>query len=327
MSFIAIAFIVVAVIAGTIAVILLELRRLIQDQPLVKRLLDGQRLLGEILPATARTSPTVALTTEESNVLRNAMQLLLPAGWASGESDKAIDEIYRFLNDESIALPDLNIEIGPLLEALDGKPGREAIGSIVDTLPNCPGRSRTPPPPGLLGLPSCVPVEMSRRQMVRQVQKSISKQLTKYLRRTGTGTSLGVEELEAVLPAQQESGEPVDLVGGMLDLRRGVKQVRRFGLVAGIVTLVALGLAIEFSGLGGWGLATVAGWPLAVTGVAVLIITLVLIWRMRSQFRQVPAAVQQWLGTVFTLIQRRLLIWSAALVVLGAILLLVGRSA
>ncbi|MCB0076830.1 MAG: hypothetical protein KDD73_05350 [Anaerolineales bacterium] len=326
MSPFAIIFIIIAVIAGSSSVVLLELRRLVQDRPLIKRLLDGQRLLADIFPATARSTPTQPLTGNEQEVLRNAIHRLLPAGWATGESDKAVDAIYAYLDDDTMDEPDLAIELGPLLSAIDGREGREAFGSIIDTLPNCPGRSRTPPPPGLLGLPSCVPEGMSRRQVVRQVQKSLSREVTKYLRRSGSGSTLSLAELQNVLPTENAQGETANLRDGLFDLRRGVKQVRRFSWIMPLIAVAAIALALEFSGIEGWKMVTVAGWPLLVTGIVVLIILAVLAFRLRGQFAKMNAAVRAWLGAVVTMVQRRLLIWSAALIVIGAVLLLVGNS-
>ncbi|MGH2544532.1 MAG: hypothetical protein ACRDIB_17205, partial [Ardenticatenaceae bacterium] len=238
---------VVVVICLTLAILLWEALRLIRDRALVRRVLDGEVLLTVIFPAVARQSETKALSEQERTALQGAMKLLLPPGWATQQTDQALDAVYEFVEDKEQLAPDLAIDLAPLLAALRGPEGRQAVGSIVDTLPNCPGKSRTPPPVGMLGLPSCIPVELNRRQAVTQIQKAVVKEVEGRLRPVRGHNPLGVDELQALFAARAANGRP-NLHKGFQDLRQSVVRMGRLSWVLAAVAVAGLLLILLLIG-------------------------------------------------------------------------------
>ncbi len=322
----AIVMIVLVVIVLSLAILLWEVLRLIQDRALIKQVLDGQLLLTRIFPATARASETQVMAPREREALQVAMEQLLPPGWATGQSDRALESLYTFVDDKKQVVPDLAIELEPLMSALRSKEGRQAIGALVDTLPNCPGRTRTPPAPGLFGLPSCVPAGMNRRQVVVQVQKALTKELDNRLRPVSRNYVLGVSELASIVPAR-EGGERPDLLKGLVDLRKSVSQMRLLRWILLGVAILGVVLATSFADASTSEALLWIGWPLLTTGIVLLVVLLVIMWRLRSRLYgpESPVAVQEWLTPPLALWQKRLRLWAGGLALVGIVLLIAGN--
>lgn len=322
--------IVLMVITGivlTLAVLLVVLLRLVYNRALIKRTLDGQVLLAEVLPAVARRTETERLAEGEQQILQVAMQRLLPEGWASTQSSQAIDSVYAFVGNKEQPYPELAIDLDPLLTALSSREGRDAIGAYVDQLPNCPGMTRQPPP-GLFGLPACVPVGMRRGQMIRQMQKQLDKELSRRLRPVTVNGVLPFEGIEQIVPTRPGEERP-NVRKGFTELRDSLVQMRRLAWILAAVIVVGLGAALFFAQpLTPAIVATVLGWPLAGAGLAVLIISLIIMWRVNRQLLgpTQPAAVRAWLAEPLRVWREHLWLGGGTLLAIGVILLIVGNT-
>ncbi|MDQ4077749.1 MAG: hypothetical protein M3220_16065 [Chloroflexota bacterium] len=320
----AVLMVVLVAVVLTVAALLWAVRRVIEDKALVKRVLDGEVLLTRIFPATARKSETDLLSEQEREVLTLAMDEVLPPGWATAQSNQAIEAIYTFVEDKKQPYPALAIDLAPALTALEGKEGRRAIGAIVDTLPNCPGRSRTPPPPGMFGLPSCIPAGMNRRQVVTQVQRALSREITQRLRPV-RGNVLGYEELEALVPSKPGQKEP-RVRKAFQDLRQSIVQMRRLSWLLLLIAIASLALALFFVNPTLPEAALWLGWPLLISGLAIFIVSFLLMMRLRRRLYGPgsPVALQEWLSEPIGLWRRQLWLWGGVLLVVGAVLVIAG---
>ncbi|MGB0385422.1 MAG: NfeD family protein [Ardenticatenaceae bacterium] len=324
-SIVAIIIAVLAVLITLSAVLVWEMRRLIDDKALIKQVLDGDTILTEVFPFVTRKTQTELLSEPEQSALQTAIGHLLPAGWASQQTEGALEALYQFVDDKEQAAPDLALDLGPLFSALKGKEGRKAIRSLVEGIPNCPGM-RAMPQPGLFGLPSCLPVGMSRRQVANQIQKGLNKELSKRLRPIGKTSVFGVAELEKLIPNTSQEEEPPSLQSRFQDFRKSIVQTRRMSWILWLVALIALALTLYFAGAVGTGIALWLGWPLAITGLAVLGVSFLILMRIRNQFAGPgqPKALGEWLEVPLGLWERRVRIWSGGFVLVGVVLLLIG---
>lgn len=317
---------IVTIVILLAAVLLFELMRLIYDKPLIKRVLDGQVLLTKIFPFFARKTETETLSEPEQVALQGAMTELVPAEWATQQTEKALDALYSFVEDKKQDYPALAIELGPLFSALRGKPGRRAIRELVDSLPNCPGR-RVIPKPGFLGLPECVPPQMKRSQFAAQIQKSISTQLGKNLRRFGKNAVIGVEELQNILP--QQPGQPGrDIPKSFQELRTSIVRMRYLSWGLWVVALLMLGLTIYLANpFSNAVIATWLGWPLLIAGILVLAISLIMQWRQKRQINESvrAATVAEWLSEPLGLWHWRIRLWAGGLATVGIVSVVVGN--
>ena len=307
------------------AVLVWEIRRIIDDKVLIKQVLDGDNLLMNVFPFVSRKTQSDLLSSPEQNALQIAIGHLLPPGWASQQSESAIDGMYDFIDNKEQETPNLALDLAPLFAALKGKQGRKAIRSMVDGLPNCPGM-RAMPQPGLFGLPSCLPAGMSRRQVANQIQKGLNRELSKRLRGMGNTQVFGVEELEKILPKNPEEEEPASLTKRFQDFRKSIIQTRRMSWILWGVALLLLALMLYMAGTSSTGIALWLGWPFAIGGIAVFGISYLILMRIRKQFQGAgqPVALQTWLEMPLGLWERRVRIWSGGLLAVGVVLLLIG---
>jgi hypothetical protein len=317
---------IVTILLLLVAVLLFELMRLIYDKPLIKRVLDGQVLLTQIFPFFARKTESSTLSEPEQVALKGAMTELVPAEWATQQTENALEAVYSFVENKEQDYPALAIELGPLLSALKGKPGRRAIRELVNGLPNCPGRRFTPKP-GFLGLPECIPPQMKRSQLTGQIQKSISKQLKNSLRHFGKNPVIGVEELQQMLP-QPAGDQARDIPKSFQELRTSLVRMLYLSWGLWLIALITLGLTVYLANpFSNAVIATWLGWPLLIAGIIVLTISLVMQWRQKRQINDSvrAAAIAEWLSEPLGLWHWRIRIWSGGLATVGIVSVVVGN--
>lgn len=314
-------------IVMVLAILLLEMLRLIFDRALLKRVLAGDFLLGQLLPSMARYSEDRALSSEERTGLHGAMQHLLPTDWATGQTDSALDAIYDFVGDKEQPYPQISLELDPLLRALQGKPGQQAIRHLVDGLPNCPGK-RAMPTPGLFGLPSCVPSQMSRRRLTAEIQKNIRRTVNTRLRGIRGAKVLDIEQLERL--TNQSHDETSIVRQRFNDLRKSLVRTRYIsvglwvGAILGICLLIYLVGLSSVSVYGAW-----LGWPAIVISIVLIAAFFFIPRNLRKQLDSLGEgeAVEKWLAEPIRLWQRRMAVWWGSLLVVGIVLLALAYSA
>ncbi len=319
-----IVLVVLAVIVLMISVLVWEIRRIVDDREFIKHILNGDTLLRDVFPSVARKTPTEMLSKPEQDSFKTAISYLLPENWASEQTNQALDAIYDFLNDKKQESPNLALDLNPLFTALKGKEGRKAIRSMVDGLPNCPGR-RAMPQPGLFGLPSCVPPGVNRRQITNQVQKGLIRELNKRLKGMGNISEFGIEQLDKILPQNPEE-ESKGLGERFQEFRKSMVQTQRVSWVLWSVALLTLLLIGYMASTSITQIAVWLGWPLAISALVIFAVSYLILMRIRSQYQGSGSVtpVASWLEVPLGLWERRVRIWSGGLLAAGVILLLVG---
>ena len=319
-----IVLVILAVLVLMISVLVWEIRRIVDDREFVKHILNGDTLLRDVFPFVARKTPTEMLSKPEQDSFKVAIGYLLPENWASEQTNQALDAIYDFLNDKKQESPNLALDLNPLFTALKGRDGRKAIRSMVDGLPNCPGR-RVMPQPGLFGLPSCVPPGMNRRQITNQVQKGLIRELNKRLKGMGNISEFGIEQLDKILPQNPEE-ESKSLSERFQEFRKSIIQTQRVSWILWAVALLTLLLIVYMASASAPLIAWWVGWPIAISALVIFIVSYLILMRIRNQYQGSGAVtpVASWLEIPLGLWERRVRIWSGGLLAAGIVLLLVG---
>lgn len=320
-----IVLVILAVLVLLISVLVWEIRRIVDDREFIKHILNGDTLLRDVFPFVARKTPTEMLSKPEQESFKTAIDYLLPESWAGQQTDQALDAIYDFLNDKKQESPNLALDLNPLFTALKGKDGRKAIRSMVDGLPNCPGR-RVMPQPGLFGLPSCVPQGVNRRQITNQVQKGLIRELNKRLKGMGNISEFGIEQLDQILPQNPEEEESKGLAERFQEFRKSIIQTRRVSWILWAVAILTLLLIVYMASASITQIAWWVGWPIAISALLIFAVSYLMLMRIRNQYKGPGAVtpVASWLEVPLGLWERRVRIWSGGLLAAGIVLLLVG---
>jgi hypothetical protein len=120
------------------------LARLVADREAAKVALDGEALLDEAAAVLIREGlkqqavlDSLPELVRDSERFRTAVDELVPADWATGQTDAIVDAIYNYLETGDESFLTLSIETGPLFAALQGEPGRNMMLAILEGLPPC----------------------------------------------------------------------------------------------------------------------------------------------------------------------------------------------
>ena len=95
----------------------------------------------------------------------------MPVGWLDGIVDTAVDGTFDYLLTGNAETAVVSIDLNPMLNQLQGEPGRQLVLRYLETLPACTPLQLL----GLLGgqIPTCVPVGISLDQLSRQVHGAV----------------------------------------------------------------------------------------------------------------------------------------------------------
>jgi hypothetical protein len=120
------------------------LARLVADREAAKVALNGEVLLDEAAAVLIREGlrhqavlDSLPALVRDSERLQIALDELVPADWATGQTDAIVDAIYNYLETGDESFLTLSVETAPLFAALQGEPGRNMMLAILEGLPPC----------------------------------------------------------------------------------------------------------------------------------------------------------------------------------------------
>lgn len=277
MRLLAILSAVLFIITAILALFAVNLARALTDREAIKAALDEEDLVREVAPSlmvTALQEQAAAqgLPVDEIDpaAWQTAVDLLLPPGWLEDQSDAAVDATFDYLESEEMTAPQLTVDVKPLVENLQGEAGRQAILTVLQSLPVCPGTEPFPEVgDGEIPFPTCLPPEVDVATTADQVHSSLVATIT---------NNPTLADMEGALPLGQimEAGaaESPESPEGLQNLRRGFALVQRWSGFLGLIPAAFLVLILIFGvrSLGGFG--HWLGWPLALAGGMTLLVVL-----------------------------------------------------
>ena len=138
------------VVAGLFVILFLPvlsmstLARLVADREAAKVALDGEVLLDEAAALLIREGlrsqavlDGLPALVRDSERLQFAVDELVPADWATGQTDAIVDAMYNYLETGEESFLTLSVETAPLFAALQGEAGRNMMLAILEGLPPC----------------------------------------------------------------------------------------------------------------------------------------------------------------------------------------------
>ena len=280
---IAVVMAIIFVLTAVIAMITVPFVRVVTDRDAIKAALSQlDDVLVEAVPSIvartleeqARQQGLAQLELDEA-VIEEAISQLLPPGWLDSQTESVVDTIYDVLETGDTEGAEINIDARPLLERLQGEPGKQVIATIIQSLPPC----TQPLTPDLLNgdvkIPACVPSEIPQAQIVEQVHTQFVQTLTQnpqIMEQAGLIT-VPIGELmtqSSNNPELQQARDQLQRV------QRIFKLAQRWSWTLWIIPLGSLFLILllavrSLRELGHWW-----GWPLLLTAVSVFIITFIL---------------------------------------------------
>ena len=111
------------------------------------------------------------LPTIDTTAITNMVLDTMPAGWLDGVVDTAVDGTFDYLLTGNAETAVVSIDLNPMLNQLQGEPGRLLVVRYLETLPACTPLQLL----GLLGgeIPTCVPDGISIDVLSRQVHAAV----------------------------------------------------------------------------------------------------------------------------------------------------------
>ncbi|MEW5986545.1 MAG: hypothetical protein AB1791_07935 [Chloroflexota bacterium] len=269
---------VLFVITAILALFVVNLAQALTDREAIKAALNEEELIREVAPslmvatlqeqAAAQGLPVGEI---DPAAWQTAVDLLLPPGWLNEQSDAAVDATFDYLESNEMTAPQLMVDVKPLVENLQGEAGRQAILTVLQSLPVCPGTEPFPEVGyGEVPFPTCLPPEVDVATTAGQIHSSLV---------TTIANNPMIAEMEGVIPLGQaiEAGaaESPESLEGLQNLRRGFALVQQWSGFLGLIPAAFLVLILVFGvrSLGGFG--HWLGWPLALAGGMALLVVLV----------------------------------------------------
>lgn len=271
---IALALAALFVLTAVPIVFMSNLGTTVTDRDAVKQAVRGEVLLdvattavirGEVeeLPALKNLPPLVL----ESTTLQESIGELIPADWATGQTDAIVDAVFNYMEtgDESVLA--LTIQIGPLFDSLAGEPGRQMVLGLLESLPPC-SLDQLPTVDLATGeiditvcMPPLIPVDLVATQLHGLMAQVINEE---------TATAILGDELEFDLLGRDPEVRAARI--NTLESMRRFYSWSQFGVwllwlvpLACLVVILIL-VVRSLGGFGHWW-----GWPVAIAGAVTLL--------------------------------------------------------
>lgn len=267
-------------ISATVALLVVPLARAVTDRETIKESLAelDQVMVEAVPPLVARTLeqraqqlgiPGVDL---DEALLQESLQTLLPPGWMEAQTATAVDAVYDAIESGSVDDVTVQLDMQPVLERLQGDPGRQLVANVIAGIPDCP--EGTLPDLNNDRLPSCIPPTLPRDVVAQQAHDQLMQQLAQnpqFLAQAGrVQIPLGQLTADANNPQAQQARE------NLQRLQRWFTLARNWSWLLWLIplgSLLLIGLLVVRS-VREWGMWW--GWPLVATAVFVFLLTLVL---------------------------------------------------
>lgn len=276
----------VFVVTAVIALLLVNATHVLTNREVVKEALGLEAILQEVLPELVNTTITAQVAVVDSplpnldtTAVTNMVLDTMPVGWLDGIVDSAVDGTFDYLLTGNGETAVVTIDLNPMLNQLQGEPGRLLVVRYLETLPACTPLQLL----GLLGgeIPTCVPDGIPLDQLSRQVHGAVIPMLISQVSVGQSG--IVTIPLATIFSSSPEMIETLQRIQFFYQLAPNVWLLWLMPLLCLLLILV---LAVR--ALWQWGMWW--GWPLALTGFMGVLLSLL-----------IPGIVLGWLRTaVFT---------------------------
>jgi hypothetical protein len=277
---------VVFVITAVIALLIVNATHVLTNREVVKEALGLEAILREVLPELVNTTiagqvavQDMPLPDFDTDAITEMVLNTMPEGWLDNVVDSAVDGTFDYLLTENEETAVVVIDLNPMLNQLQGEPGRQLVLQYLEALPVCT-------PLQMLNLlsgeiPTCLPIGVPLDQLSRQVHGAVAPMLLSQVS-VGEGGVVRVP-LATIFSSNPQMMETVQRIRFFYQL---ASQVWVFWLLPLLCLILILVLTVR--SLWQWGIWW--GWPLATAGFVGLLFSLL-----------IPGMVLGWLRTaVFT---------------------------
>lgn len=205
----------------------------------------------------------------DTGVLADAVTTLAPPGWLSTQTDTAVDTLFDALETGNVAAGSIELDARPLLERVQGEPGRQAVTAVVTSLPTCANPNDFAPQIGRAPIPTCLPPEIDANLLAQQVHANVVEALQQNPQLDAqVGTfRLPLLQNEAISPETQAAFQRLSRTFRLIQQWSAVMWL----LPLGCLVFIALLVVRSAHELGRWW-----GWPLLGAAVLALLLALVL---------------------------------------------------
>lgn len=276
----------VFVITAVIALLIVNATHVLTNREVVKEALGLEAILQEVLPELVNTTIAEQVAVQDlplpdfdTTLITEMVLDTMPVGWVDGIVDSAVDGIFDYLLTGNGETAVVSIDLNPMLNQLQGEPGRLLVVRYLETLPVCTPLQLL----GLLGgeIPTCVPDGISIDVLSRQVHAAVIPMLMSQVS-VGEG-SIVTLPLATVFSASPDMMETMQRIQFFYQLAPNV-------WLLWVIPLLSLLLILALAVRSWWQWGIWWGWPLAVAGLVGLLLSML-----------IPGMVLGWLRTaVFT---------------------------
>jgi hypothetical protein len=137
-------FVVIFIITAVFTLFLVNLAHGLTDRDTVKSVLNLEPLAREALPGLLadglrRSAAERGLAVDQIDeaALDAAFDVVVPPGYIDGLTETAVDGLYDYLETGDPAQATLALDVKPMIDRLQGEPGRQATLALAQSLPPC----------------------------------------------------------------------------------------------------------------------------------------------------------------------------------------------
>ncbi len=107
-----------------------------------------------------------------ADLQRRIVATILPQGWLEKQAATAVQAWLTWFVEGQVGAPEIQIDLRQIRDRLQGPPGQQVAGEIVNAIPNCGPDQQ--PQLSLTQLPECIPQVFDRDYIVEQVAQTLS---------------------------------------------------------------------------------------------------------------------------------------------------------
>ena len=112
------------------------------------------------------------LATVPLDVQQRIVATILPPGWLEKQAASAIDAWLVWFVEGQVGAPEIQIDLRQIKDRLQGPPGQQVAGEVVNAIPNCGPDQQ--PQLSLTQLPECLPQVFDREVVAERVATMLS---------------------------------------------------------------------------------------------------------------------------------------------------------
>lgn len=168
------------VLTAVLALFVINLAQIVTNREVIKAAVDVEQVLRQAGPELLLNDFQVpdeieALIPDNVNLpaVQAAFDELIPPDWLNQQGDKAVDDVYDFLETgQPSQVSTTEVDLRPVLQRLRAEPGRHLIEATLTSLPPC-----TDPQPAFdltrLDIPDCRPTQIPVAEVTDWVHTAV----------------------------------------------------------------------------------------------------------------------------------------------------------